>query len=151
MPAPRAEQGMARIDHDPEEYEAPEVRLERVSHQGALSSLPAPDRVRAHPQRIVVTAGSSGFDHEGRSTTHGPSAASRVAYSRIFWRSWKHEIQTCANCRISGSARPFGSGIANISSLRHKPHSATTAASAKPLDPKSQELKVVTFAVLKTS
>ena len=29
MPAPRAEQGMARIDHDPEEYEAPEVRLEK--------------------------------------------------------------------------------------------------------------------------
>ena len=91
MPAPRAEQGMARIDHDPEEYEAPEVRLERVSHQGALSSLPAPDRARA---RIVVTAGSSGFDHEGCSTTHGPSAAFRVAYSRIFWRSWKYEIQT---------------------------------------------------------
>ena len=40
--------------------------------------------------------------------------------------------------------------IANISSLRHKPYSATTAASAEPLDPKSQELKVVTFAVLKT-
>jgi hypothetical protein len=94
MPAPHAEQGMARIDHDPEEYEAPEVRLERVSHQGALSSLPAPDRVRAHPQRVVVTAGSSGFDHGGRSTTHGPSAAFRVAYSRIFWRSWKSEIQT---------------------------------------------------------
>ena len=93
MPAPRAEQGMARIDHNPEEYEALEVRSERVSHQGALSSLPAPDRVRAHPQRIVVTAGSSGFDHGGHSTTHGPSAAFRVAYSRIFWRSWKSEIQ----------------------------------------------------------
>ena len=94
MPAPRAEQGMARIDHEPEEYEAPEVRLERVSHQGPLSSLPAPDRVRAHPQRAVVTAGSSGFDHGGRSTTHGPSAAFRVAYSRIFWRSWQADIQT---------------------------------------------------------
>ena len=96
FPGLRADQRAARFDLDLGECRAAEGRVSPVSHQRTLLSLPAPDRARPHPERALVSSGTSGLDHGGCRGAPGPSAAPLIANDRFSELLRKSDIQTVA-------------------------------------------------------